>query len=63
LFFGIEVVQNSQRILICQRKYTCEILARFDMENSNVVKNPNAAGTKLSKEDVGTKFIQPCLGK
>jgi len=56
-------VQNSQRILICQRKYTCEILARFDMENSNVVKNPNAAGTKLSKEDVGTKFIQPCLGK
>lgn len=54
-FLGIEVVQHLDGIFTCQRKYTNEILARFGMENSNAVKNPIVPGTKLSKDDVGTK--------
>ena len=52
-FLGIEVMQNSDGIFICQRKYIREILTRFGMENSNAVKNPIVTGTKLSKNDGG----------
>jgi len=62
-FFGIEVIQNEAGIFIYQRRYACEILARFDMMNSNPVRNPMVSGTVLSKDDEGilvnaTKFKQ-----
>lgn len=50
-FLGIEVVQSSRGIFICQRRYACEVLARFGMENSNAVKNPIVPGIKLSKNE------------
>jgi len=40
---------------VCQRKYAREILARFGMDRSNSVQNPIVPGTKLTKDEVGTK--------
>nr|KYP69898.1 Retrovirus-related Pol polyprotein from transposon TNT 1-94 [Cajanus cajan] len=54
-FHGVEVMQNSSGIFICQRKYAQEVLLRFGMENCNEVKNPIVPGTRLSKNDAGTK--------
>ncbi|GJY65031.1 retrovirus-related pol polyprotein from transposon TNT 1-94 [Tanacetum coccineum] len=42
-------------IFVCQRKYACEVLARFDMGNSNPVLNPIVPGTRLVKDEHGTK--------
>jgi hypothetical protein len=33
-FLGIEVLQNSDGIYICQRKYALEVLKRFGMMES-----------------------------
>lgn len=62
-FLGIEVIQNEAGIFICQRRYAREILARFNMLDSNSVRNPMVPGTILSKDDAGipvnvTKFKQ-----
>jgi len=54
-FFGIELMQNSNGIFICHKKYTQEVLTRFGMENCNAIKNPIVLGTRLSKNDAGTK--------
>jgi hypothetical protein len=50
-FLGVEVIQSSQGIFMCQHRYAKEILERFGMENSNVVCSPMVTGTKLSKHD------------
>jgi len=55
-FLGMEVLQNSNGIFICQRIYAREVLARFEMKNDNSVKNPIVSGTKLSKDEGGTKI-------
>jgi len=62
-FLGIEVIQNEACIFICQRRYALAILARFNMLDSNSVRNPMVPGTILSKDDAGipvdiTKFKQ-----
>jgi len=54
-FLGVEVMQNSNGIFICQRKYAQEVLSRFGMENYNAVKNPIIPGTRLSRNDAGNK--------
>lgn len=54
-FLGIEVIQSLDGIFVCQRKYAHEILGRFGMDKSNPVKNPIVPGTKLSKDEAGTK--------
>jgi hypothetical protein len=54
-FLGIEVLQNSEGIYVCQIKYAHEVLQRFGMDRSNLVKNPIVSGCKLSKDEKGTK--------
>ncbi|GJZ72806.1 retrovirus-related pol polyprotein from transposon TNT 1-94 [Tanacetum coccineum] len=54
-FLGIEVIQSPNGIFVCQRKYACEVLARFDMGNSNPVLNPIVPGTRLMKDEHETK--------
>ncbi|CAL5326432.1 unnamed protein product [Camellia sinensis] len=49
-FLGIEVLQRSDGIYICQRNY---VLERFRMENSNSVHNPIVPGCKLFKDENG----------
>ncbi|XP_071729414.1 secreted RxLR effector protein 161-like [Rutidosis leptorrhynchoides] len=54
-FLGIEVLERSDVIFICQRKYAREILERFDMINNNGVCNPSTVGYKLNKDEGGIK--------
>ncbi|RDX97554.1 hypothetical protein CR513_19659, partial [Mucuna pruriens] len=61
-FLGIEVIQSDAGIFICQRRYAREVLARFNMANSNPVRNPIVLGTILLKDEDGvevdaTKFM------
>ena len=62
-FLGIEVLQNNHGIFMCQRKYAHDVLTQFGMQDCNAIKNPIVPGTKLSRNDAGTKvdatqFIQ-----
>lgn len=52
-FLGIEVLQQSDGIFICQRKYAAEVLSRFGMEKSNSVRNPIVPGQKVDKDEDG----------
>lgn len=40
---------------MCQRKYAYEVLKRFGMDKSNLVKNLIVYGCKLSKDEKGAK--------
>lgn len=55
-FLGVEVKQCQDGIFICQRKYAREVLVHFDMEESNLVKNPIVPGTKLHKDGGGDRI-------
>nr|KYP57482.1 Retrovirus-related Pol polyprotein from transposon TNT 1-94 [Cajanus cajan] len=54
-FLGIEVLQCSDGIYICQKKYALEILRRFGMEESNPICNPIVPGYKLCRDEEGIK--------
>jgi hypothetical protein len=54
-FLGVEVKQCADGIFICQKRYAREVLARFDMESANAVKNPIVPGTRLSKNEGGVR--------
>jgi len=55
-FLGIEVLQQTNGIYICQRKYTLEVLKRFGMEESKAVMNPIVPGFKTDKIREGKKI-------
>lgn len=54
-FLGIEVVQKSNGIFICQRKYAAEVIERFGMQSFNSVCNPMVPGQKLVRDEAGVK--------
>lgn len=54
-FLGIEVLKNYNGIYGCQRKYAHEVLERFSINRSNLVKYPIVLGCKLSKDEKGAK--------
>ncbi|KAK9928322.1 hypothetical protein M0R45_025465 [Rubus argutus] len=54
-FLGIEVLQRSDGIFICQRKYATEVLERFGMAESNSVRNPIVPGQKICSDECGAK--------
>eukprot|EP00253_Pinus_taeda_P003040 PITA_03040 len=61
-FLGIEVDQNENEIFISQAKYVNEVLARFNMQDSETAITPTVMGLKLSKEDINKDF-DPSLYK
>ena len=61
-FFGIEVTQSEDGIFINQTKYANDVLKRFRMVNCNPTVTLIVTGTKLSKEDDGSK-VYPTLYK
>ena len=52
-FLGIEVLQKSDGIYICQRKYALEVLRRFGMMESNLVGSPIVPSFKISRDKNG----------
>lgn len=50
-FFGIQVTQSKDGILISQTKYIKEMLKKFDIENCKPIGNPMVTGFYLSKDD------------
>lgn len=54
-FLGIEIIQGSERIYMCQRKYALEVLARFNMADCNSVTVPIVPGTKIDRDRDGEK--------
>ena len=54
-FLGIQILQHTHGIFMCQRKYVQDVLSRFGMKDCNAVKNPIVPSTKLSNNDVGSK--------
>ena len=61
-FLGIEVIQSEDGIFICSSKYANDVLKIFRMLNCKLVVTPIATGTKLSKEDDGSK-VDPTMYK
>ena len=49
-FLRVEVKRCSDGVFICQKRNAREVLARFGMGDSNVVKNPIVPSTKLFKD-------------
>ena len=54
-FLGIEVLQGSNGIYICQKKYALDVLKRFGMMESNSVNNSIVPGYKANKDVDGIK--------
>jgi hypothetical protein len=52
-FPGVEVLQSSKVIHLCQKKYAKDVLDRFGMRECNLVKNLIVPGSKLTKEGRG----------
>ena len=52
-FLGIEVMQRSDGIFICQKKYALEILKKFGMAESHEVSSPIVPCSKLCKDEAG----------
>lgn len=54
-FLGLEVLQRSDGIFLCQKRYALEMLQRFGLDRSNSVHNPIVPGVKLTKNESGVK--------
>ncbi|KAD6795278.1 hypothetical protein E3N88_06174 [Mikania micrantha] len=54
-FLGVEVLQSDEGIRMGQMKYAIEILERFNMWDSNGVKNPIVPGSTVTKTGDKTK--------
>ena len=54
--FGIKVLQNSNGIYICQRKYALEVLGCFGMEESKAVHSPIVLSYKMYIDEDGDRI-------
>jgi hypothetical protein len=55
-FLGIKVTQSVGGIFIYQKKYACEVLERFKMDDCNPMQVPIIPGTKLTRDGEGEKI-------
>ena len=52
-FLGVEVLQSSNGIHLCQKKYTKDVLDRFGMRECNSVKKSHSVWFKADKRRWG----------
>jgi hypothetical protein len=57
-FLGLQVKQSSAGIFISQEKYLKEMLKKFQMEDSSLVRTPMVVGCKMSKDDISPDVDQ-----
>jgi histone deacetylase 1/2 len=50
-FLGIEITQENEEIFISQKKYTENLLKKFQMTGCKAVATPFVTNEKLQKED------------
>ena len=48
-FLGMELLQSSDGVFICQQKYISDIINRFEMQDYKPVSTPISIGVKLGK--------------
>jgi hypothetical protein len=49
-FLGIEILQKSEGIFVCQQKYATDILKKFTMSESKPVNSPIVPGSKIHRD-------------
>ena len=54
-FLGMELLQSSDGVFICQQKYISDILNRFKMQDCKPVSTPISIGVKLAKDEDSEK--------
>lgn len=54
-FLGMEVLQSSYGIFICQQKYISNIRSRFKMQDCKLVSTPISTSVKLGKDEDSEK--------
>ena len=62
-FLGMEFVETEQGLILNQKKYTSEILARFDMEECNTAITPAEGKFTDAAEGEGEKSVDGTLYK
>ena len=50
-FLRIEVLQQTNGIFICQKKYAIDVLKRFGITKSNIVSSLIVPGVKFNRDD------------
>ena len=55
-FLGVEVLQTLEGIYLSQKKYACELLEKFGLQNANSVKNTIVPDFKLLEEGEGARI-------
>ena len=59
-FLGMEVLQSSDGIFICQQKYISDILNRFKMQDCKPVSAPISTSGKVGKDE-GSKKVDDSM--
>ena len=49
-FLGIEFYKSGRGLMMHQRRYACEILKRFEMQDCNLTSTPSEPRLQLSKD-------------
>ncbi|KAL5794299.1 hypothetical protein ACOSP7_002893 [Xanthoceras sorbifolium] len=65
-FLEMEVKQSQNEVFICQKKYTKEILKKFQMEECKAISTPMNQKEKLNKKDgtdkVDERYFRNLIG-
>ncbi|OIV95014.1 hypothetical protein TanjilG_22211 [Lupinus angustifolius] len=60
-FLGIEFTRSKDGILMHQRKYSNDVLKRFNMEHCNLASTPMETSSMTAASEEGTKGIDKIL--
>lgn len=59
-FLGMEVIREKQGIILCQKKFTLDLLHEFDTQDLATVNSPLDPNRRL-KSDEGDLLLEPTL--
>ena len=54
-YLGIEVIQGTTKIKMCQTNYALKVLYEFSMKDYNLAETPMECRLKLNREDEGVE--------